>query len=78
MVRETKLSYADRRMKHEHKPRRDDHLVEPMYHALHDEPTRGEKGAGASREPEGDWRWRIVWLVVGALAIGYVVWRQAF
>jgi hypothetical protein len=59
-------------MKNEHKPRPHDHLVEPVYGALR-EGERTSAGAGAS-----DWRWKIVWAIVAVIAIGYVVWRQAF
>jgi hypothetical protein len=55
-------------MSNQHKPRADDHIVEPMYHALHE----GE------RPHVSDWRWKILWAMLGALAIGYVVWHQAF
>lgn len=55
-------------MSHRHKPRADDHLVEPMYHALHE----GEK------TQMSDWRWKILWVILAVLALGYVVWRQAF
>lgn len=67
-------------MKHEHEPRAHDHLVEPMYHALHVKraENKDDGGRDPGRERDGDWRWRIVWFVIGALAIGYVVWRQAF
>jgi hypothetical protein len=76
-------------MKDAHKPRKDDHVVEPLYGALREEggALREEGGAvrengdaaGKEGEPRAaDWRWKIVWVIVGALAIGYVVWRQAF
>ena len=55
-------------MKNQHKPRADDHLVEPMYQALR-----------ADGEPRvSDWRWKILWVIVAILSIGYIVWRQAF
>jgi hypothetical protein len=55
-------------MNNQHKPRTDDHLVEPMYHALH----KGEKASMS------DWRWKILWVILAVLGLGYVVWRQAF
>jgi hypothetical protein len=67
-------------MKHQHKPRKDDHLVEPLYGAIHkSEASREDTASRAGAEPRAaDWRWKIVWVIVGAFAIGYVVWRQAF
>lgn len=65
-------------MKHEHKPRPDDHLVEPMYHALHGKSAEHKDDPPRDAVRERDWRWKILWFVAGALAIGYVVWRQAF
>jgi hypothetical protein len=55
-------------MSERHEPREDDHLVEPMYGALH----RG--GTRSAPNP----RWKILWFVLGAAAIGWIVWRQAF
>jgi hypothetical protein len=55
-------------MSEQHRPRADDHLVEPLYGALNE---RRE-----SRAP--DPRWKILWVVIGAAAIGWIVWRQAF
>jgi hypothetical protein len=67
-------------MKHEHKPRKHDHLVEPLYGAIHKGGApREDPASRESAEPRAaDWRWKIVWVIAGALAIGYVVWRQAF
>jgi hypothetical protein len=65
-------------MKPEPKPRAHDHLVEPMYQALREEDSARDVGAAPAREGAGDWRKRILWLLLGALAIGYIVWRQAF
>lgn len=55
-------------MSNQHEPRPDDHVVEPMYHALHP----GEKVSA------GDWRWKILWVVLAVGGLGYVVWRQAY
>jgi len=71
-------------MSREHEPRADDHLVEPMYSALRKRDGTGRSGTASEsdesspRASNGDWRWKILWAIVGALAIGYVVWRQAF
>ena len=71
-------------MSREHEPRADDHLVEPMYSALRErdgaDPSSraSESEASSPRASSGDWRWKILWVIVAALAIGYVVWRQAF
>jgi hypothetical protein len=65
-------------MKNEHEPRPHDHLVEPMYGALGEESRDRATGGAPARETGGDWRKRVVWLILGAFAIGYIVWRQAF